>query len=372
MLKKLLITLPLGILLFGGFLVWQRVQTNPEGVIPVPYILPAVGEKIAVDAPLLLVGDRMAKRFGLFKETLSLDISIGLSKPLKTGVLASENTGLHRTIRLMENLEKWPKILLYTGGSEELVEEKFLTREIPTIRRNFERFADDRWRTLLMVWPDSARLLYDPLIRQVLTDEPTVSKREMSEAEYQARLELSYRIYEIELEQLVELSRSKDVVLIFMTSPVNLDIPPKKTCAVARTNESTRELAAIRELIRQQDYKAAYPRAKELAENTIANAEIFFLYGQVAQRIGRSDEAKGALRKAAAFDCTSWRANEVTNSILRKVARDHRVTLFDFADMVDDDWRKNATFFDEIYPQDLYYEKASKALATVLRRMLKL
>jgi tetratricopeptide (TPR) repeat protein len=272
----------------------------------------------------------------------------------------------------MENLEKWPKILLYTGGSEELVEEKFLTREIPTIRRNFERFADDRWRTLLMVWPDSARLLYDPLIRQVLTDEPTVSKREMSEAEYQARLELSYRIYEIELEQLVELSRSKDVVLIFMTSPVNLDIPPKKTCAVARTNESTRELAAIRELIRQQDYKAAYPRAKELAENTIANAEIFFLYGQVAQRIGRSDEAKGALRKAAAFDCTSWRANEVTNSILRKVARDHRVTLFDFADMVDDDWRKNATFFDEIYPQDLYYEKASKALATVLRRMLKL
>ncbi len=372
MLKKLLIVLPLGTLLAGGLWVWQRVQTNPEGVIPVPYVLPAVSEKIAVDAPLLLVGDRMAKRFGLFKETLSLDISVGLSKPLKTGVLASENTGLHRTLRLLENLEKWPKIMLYTGGSEELVEEKFLTREIPTIRRNFERYGDDRWRTLLMVWPDSARLLYDPLVRQVLPAEPTVSTREMSEAEYQARLELSYRIYEIELEQLVDLTRSKDVVLIFMTVPVNLDIPPKKTCSVARTEESKRELGAIRELIRQQDYKAAYPRAKELAENTLANAEVLFLYGQVAQRIGRSEEAKGALRKAAAFDCTSWRANEVTNSILRKVARAHRVTLFDFADMVDDDWRKNATFFDELYPQNLYYEKASKALATVLRKMLKL
>jgi tetratricopeptide (TPR) repeat protein len=372
MLKKLLIALPLGIFLAAGLWVWERIQTNPEGVIPVPYVLPAVTEKISVDAPLLLVGDRMAERFGLFKETLSLDISVGLSKPLKTGVLASENTGLHRTLRLLENLEKWPKIMLYTGGSEELVEEKFLTPEIATIRRNFDRYADDRWRTLLMVWPESARLIYDPLVRQVLPAEPTVSTREMSEAEYQARLELSYRIYEIELEQLVDLARSKDVVLIFMTVPVNLDIPPKKTCSVARTSESTLELAAIRELIRQQDYKAAYPRAKVLAENTLANAEVFFLYGQVAQRIGRGEEAKNALRRAAAFDCKSWRANEVTNAILRKVAQDHRVTLFDFADMVDDDWRQNTTFFDEIYPQNLYYEKASKALATVLRKMLKL
>lgn len=373
MLKKLLILLPLGTLAAIGFLAWQRVQTNPDGVIPLPYTLPAVGEKIAVDAPLLIVGDRMAARFGLFKETLSLDISTGLSKPLKTGVLAGERNGLHRTLRVLENLEKWPKIMLYTGGSEELVEEKFLTREIPTIRKNFERYADDRWRTLLMLWPESARLLYDPLVRQVLPDEPaTAPAREMSEAEYQVRLELSYRIFEIELECMVELSRTQDVVLIFMTAPVNLDIPPKKTCTVANTNEATREMAAIRELIRQQDYKAAYPRARELADNTIANAEVFFLFGQVAQRIGRSDEAKAALRKAAAFDCRSWRANEVTNSIIRKVARDHRVALFDFADMVDDDWRKNTTFFDEIYPQDLYYEKASKALAVVLRRMLKL
>lgn len=372
MLKNLLILLPFIALSAGGFWVWQRVESNPDGVIPVPYVLPAVSEKIAVDAPLLIVGDRMAKRFGLFKETLSLEISTGLSKPLKTGVLASENSGLHRTLRVLENLEAWPKIMLYTGGSEELVEEKFLTREIPTIRRNFERYADDRWRTLLMVWPDSARLIYDPLVRQVLPAEPTVTSREMTEAEYQARLELSYRIFEIELERMIELSRDKKVVLILMTVPVNLDIPPKKTCTVARTNESTRELAAIRELIRNQDYKAAYPRSKELAQNTLANAEVLFLYGQVAQRIGRSDEAKDALRKAAAFDCQSWRANEVTNNIIRKVARDHRVTLFDFADMVDEDWRKNTTFFDEIYPQDLYYEKASKALATVLRKMLKL
>ncbi len=373
MLKKLLILLPLGTLAVVGFLVWQRIQTNPEGVIPSPYTLPAMGQKIVVDAPLLIIGDRMAARFGLFKETLSLEISTGLSKPLKTGVIANERSGLHRTLRVLENLEKWPKIMLYTGGSEELVEEKFLTREIPTIRRNFERYADDRWRTLLMLWPESARLIYDPLVRQVLPDEPSdAPTREISEAEYQSRLELSYRIFEIELERMVELSRNQDVVLIFMTAPVNLDIPPKKSCSVASTSESRLELAAIRELIRQQDYKAAYPRSRTLAENTLANAEVLFLYGQVAQRIGRHEEAKDALRKAAAFDCQGWRANEVTNNIIRKVAREHRVTLFDFADMVDADWRQNTTFFDQIYPQNLYYEKACKALAVVLRKMLKL
>ena len=372
MLKKLLIITPLAVLGLALFWVWNRLEANPAGVFPTPYKFPKAQDKIAVDAPLLIVGDRMANRLGLFKETLSLEISTGLSKPLKTGVLAGENMGIHRTIRQLENLEKWPKIMLYTGGSQELTEEKFLTKEISTIRTNFARYQDDVWRSVMMVWPESSRLIYEPLERLVLKESPEAMTRELSETEYQARLELSYRLYEIELNRLIELTKSKGVVLILATTPVNLDIPPKTTCEITRTPEIAKGLADVRELLRKQDVKAAYPKSLELSQTSMANAEVYYLHGQVAHRVGRREEAIETLRKAAAFDCQSWRSNEVTNNIIRKVAREQRVTLFDFDRMVEADWNKNTTFFNEIYPQDLYYEKACRALATVLRRMLKL
>ncbi|MFP5490844.1 MAG: hypothetical protein ACLGG0_05045 [Bacteriovoracia bacterium] len=371
MLKKLLIVLPLGFLVLLGMSFFQRIEKNPHGVIPAPYKFAELGEKIQVDAPLLIAGDRMAQRFGLFKETLSLEISQGLSKALKVGVLAKENQGMHRTLNQMENLAQWPKVVIYTGGSEEMVEDKFLIQQIPIIRTNFERYQDDRWRTLMMLMPESARLIYEPLERIILADSPKIAD-EKGEEEFQRGLEISLRLYEIELLRFIEEARSHDTLLILMTVPVNLDIAPKKTCEITRTPEAVSEMEAIRTLLKQQDYKAAYPRSKTLMETSLANAEVHYLFGQIAHRVGQHEESKIALKKAAAYDCKSWRANEMTNNIIRKVADSERVTLFDFSALVEEDWNRNTTFFDEIYPQDLYYERANKALAVVLKRLLKI
>jgi hypothetical protein len=371
MLKKLLIVLPLAVLVVGAMTLWQRIGKNPHGVMPSPYRFAEQTEKIQVDAPLLITGDRMAQRFGLFKETLSLEISQGLSKPLKVGVLAKENQGMHRTLQQMENLAQWPRVVIYTGGSEEMIEDKFLTKQIPIIRTNFIRYQDDRWRTLMMLWPVSARIIYEPLERIVLSPEIQIAA-ERSEENYQAGLEINLRLYEIELLKFIEEARTNNTLLILMTVPINLDIAPKKSCEIARTKENLSEIEAVRTLLKQQDYKAAYPRAKALMEASLANAEVHYLFGQIAHRVGFNEESKMALRKAAAYDCKPWRANELTNTIIRKVAQAERVTLFDFANLVEEDWNRNSTFFDEIYPQDLYYEKANKALAIVLKRLLKI
>lgn len=371
MLKKLLILLPVGILAVMGMTLWQRVLKNPQGLVPSPYRFAEMSEKIQVDAPLLITGDRMAQRFGLFKETLSLELSQGLSKALKVDVLAKENQGMHRTLHQMENLAKWPKVVIYTGGSEEMVEDKFLIKQIPTIRTNFERYLDHHLGTIMMLLPQSASLIYEPLERILLAEVSTIAE-EKNELEFQTSLEISLRLYEIELLRFIEEARVQDTLLILMTVPINLDIAPKKTCQVTRTTESVTEVEAIRNLLKQQDYKAAYPRSKALMESSIANAEVHYLFGQIAHRIGRHEESKSALKKAAAFDCKPWRANEMTNNIIRKVAESERVTLFDFAALVEEDWNRNTTFFDEIYPQDLYYERANKALAIVLKRFLKI
>lgn len=359
--------------LLGGGWLWHRYSLNPDGVVPYPYTLPPLSQHLSLDAPLLITGDRMGARLALFKEDLSVDLSVGLSKPLKVQSIAKEGYGLHRTLRQLESLDRWPRVLLFQGGSEEWRESKFLTKEIPTIRHNFDRYSDDTEQTLLIVWPSLARCLYQPIARVKLPEEPVMSDSPtLSDDEFQARLDLTYRLFEMELRRLVDLARDHQTLLILTTTPVNLDIPPRHTCANASTQEIQTEISAIRDLIRQQDYKSAYARSHQLVEGTVANAEVFYVHGQVARRAGLLPEAASNLQKAAAYDCSGWRASEITNNIIRKVASEQRVTLFDFARMLDEDWNKNTTFFNEIYPQDLYYQRGVHALALVLRRLLKL
>jgi hypothetical protein len=48
------------------------------------------------------------------------------------------------------------------------------------------------------------------------------------------------------------------------------------------------------------------------------------------------------------------------------------VILFDFAILLENEWTNNITFFDEYYPQNLYYEQAMKQLGDAIKLILKL
>ena len=63
---------------------------------------------------------------------------------------------------------------------------------------------------------------------------------------------------------------------------------------------------------------------------------------------------------------------ETHNSIIRQVAQDHQVLLFDFARLVENEYTENTTFFDEIHPQNLYYEKGMQQLGLLIKSILKL
>jgi len=373
MVEKLIKYGALALAALALYFVVTRLTGNPKGLLPLPYALSPASEGIQLDAPVLIVGDRMGARFGLFKENLALNLSVGLSKPIQIQSIAREGFGLHRTLRQLQSLVKWPKVLLYQGGSEEFREIKFRTDQIPVIRHNFDLYTNDRAMTAMMVWPFLSRLIYTPVQRIKLGDQVgEASKKIPSDYEYQQRLELTYRIYELELLELVKAARENKSLLILITAPVNLDVAPRRTCSNAGSALIDREVKQIREKIRNQDYKGAYAQSKVLNDGTLANAEVLYLHGQVAYRSGFVAEAVDSLKKASAYDCEGWRANEVINSIIRKVAQEQRVTLFDFAAMMDRDWNVNVTFFDEFYPQNLYYEKAMKYLAVVLKRILKL
>jgi hypothetical protein len=96
------------------------------------------------------------------------------------------------------------------------------------------------------------------------------------------------------------------------------------------------------------------------------------MHGQISKRLGLLDEAVDTLLNATAFDCQPWRTSHVQNSIIRKVARNHQVILFDYARMVENDFLTGTTYFDEIHPQNLYYEKAMEQLGLAIKGVLKL
>lgn len=372
-LKKVLSALllaTLGVLLTGGYFVWQRYKQNPLQIVPFPYTFQESAPATKLDAPILITGDRMGVYFSKFNAVLADTISSNLDKPIKIQSLAKNGYGLHRTLHDLKSLTQWPQILIYQGASEEYYETKFLLSEIKKIRENFDRYRDDRIETFMILYPELSRIVYEPIKRVELAPEPT--PEEVTEEDYLKRLETEILLFEQQLIQLVQMSKDRNTLLILTTTPINLDETPHKVCAFTTTTDIEAEILGLRDLLRANDPKSAYTKSSKLITQYSGNAELLYLHGQIAKRIGNIDEAKSTLLQASAYDCDPWRVTELHNSIIRKVARENQILLFDFSELVAGDFGKNTTFFDEIHPQNLYYDKGMEQLGLVIKSILKL
>lgn len=360
-----------GLMLTAGFLVYDRFKQNPEQIFPYPYQFRTLAPSLKLDAPILIMGDRMGAYFAKFNTELASSISVNLAKPIKIQSLAQEGHGLHRTLHELRSLVQWPQILIYQGASEEFSEVKFNPEDAAFIKKNFSLYQDERVETALILYPLLSRILYEPHKRIVLEEEPKLVT-EVTEESYVSRLETELLIFEQQLIQLVNLSKDRNTLLILTTTPLNLDIAPKRVCEFATTIDIEKELSDLDDYLKADDLKSAYALSSKLTKQYLGNARLFYTHGQVAKRLGRYDEAKDALLQASAFDCDPWRASAVTNSIIRKVAQNNQVILFDFAKLLENEWSKNITFFDEFYPQNLYYDQGMKHLGGVIKQILKL
>lgn len=372
-LKKVLSLVVLVILvalITGGFFVLTRYQKNPEQIVPYPYAFTEAAPAIQLDAPILITGDRMGAYFAKFQTELAEAISVNLDKPIKIQTLAKDGNGLHRTLHELKSLTQWPQILIYQGGSEEFTEPKFELSEISKIRLNFKRYTNDKIETMLILYPWLSRIVYEP-VKQIKFG-ATAEAKELTEEDYLKRLETELLLYEQLLIQLVTQSKDRNTLLILTTTPINLDIAPKKVCEFTTTTDIEAEVLRVKDLIGANDIKGAYSLASKLMTQYSANADLLFLHGEIAKRLGLTDEAKNSLLGASAYDCGPWRATEVQNTIIRRVAKQHQVLLFDFAKLVEQDWTANVTFFDEIHPQNLYYDKGMQQLGLVIKNILKL
>lgn len=358
-------------ILSGGYLVFDRWRKNPELIVPYPYGFDQKAPAMKPDAPIVIIGDRMGAYFGRFKEELATKISQNLDNVIKIQSIAKDGQGLHRTLHQLRALEQWPQILIYQGGSEEFSETKFEVSEIRKIMKNFRLYQDDRVHTMLLLYPWLSRIVYEPLKRIRLPVEP-VLRTDLTEKEYLGRLETELLLYEEQLKQLVALSRDRNSLLILTTTPVNLDLPPKSVCSFSSNLEIEKAIAELEALVKKEDWKTAWQKATKYTVQYPGNARLFYLEGLVGKNLGKTEEAVNSMLQASSYECSAWRATEVQNSIIRKVAAAQQVILFDFSRMVEREWTTNVTFFDDIHPQNIYYDKAMSQLGLAIRKILKL
>lgn len=368
---QILFTLFTLVLLTGGYLVYDRYRKNPEQIFPYPYEFKTQSPAIKLDAPILITGDRMGAYFAKFYPELASAISVNLAKPIKIQSLAKNGHALHRTLHELRGLVQWPQILIFQGASEEFSELKFNPADAKTIKKNFTLYQDDRVETALLLHPWLSRIVYWPHSRIVMEETPNPLV-EITEQNYLERLETELLLFEQQLIQLVNLSKDRNTLLILSTTPLNLDIEPKRICEFTSTIDLEKDMDELKNMMEANNPKAAYALSSKLTKQYSGNARLFFMHGQIAKRLGYLDEAKNALLQATAFDCDPWRATAVYNSIIRKVAKNNQVILFDFAKLLDNEYNQNVTFFDEFYPQNLYYDQGMKQLGLVIKQILKL
>jgi hypothetical protein len=358
-------------LLGAGYLVFDRYQRNPQQLFPTPYVFSGPAQGRALNAPIVLVGDRMGAYLATFKDHLAQAISPGLTRPIEIISLAQESEGLHRTLHQLKSLSPWPQIVIYHGGSEELREEKIHPNELKNFKANLNLYQDDRIQTALILYPLLSRFIYWPM-QMLELDPDSVVTSEVKQDNYLQRLGPELVLFEHHLTQLAQLAQDRNSLLILTTTPINLSLPPKGVCEFSSTPEAQEGLKSLRTLMQNNDPKGAYAQSLRLVGAHSTHAEVLYEHGKIAQRMGKTDEAKKYLLLASAYDCRPWRASEVYNSIIRKVARVNEIIIFDFAAMMESEGPENSTFKDELHPEDTYYHQAMQRLGVVIKNILKL
>lgn len=371
--KKFLATCIIVIVLAISTFFGHRYKNNNDSIIPIPYSFKDDSyDEFNLKAPILIVGDSLGVRLATFKKRLQSKISGNLSTPIKIQSFSQKGAGIHRTYELLRSLKTLPLIVIYLGTNEEFIESKFKTRDVRKILKNFKLFDNDYVQTALMVKPKLSRFIYRVVPHKVFDDVIVPDNKEYTDRQNQLRSIVDYKLFEATLNEIFKYTRKSNSLLIPIISPINLTVEPKKSCYGSVDETAEESIKTLKLNMKSGDYKTAYNTSKELALIFSANAQIQFLHAQVALKLNMREEAQKYFELAASFDCENWRGKPIYNAIVKRVTKKYSGTYLDFHQMLYDESTNNITFVDDLYPQDLYYEKLTDILAIKIRTLLKL
>ncbi|MBF0208323.1 MAG: hypothetical protein HQK53_15710 [Oligoflexia bacterium] len=324
------------------------------------------------NAHVLIIGDRMGKYLETYKKQITDALSVNTQQPISVKIMAQDHYGLHRSIQLIKQLKKIPPLIIYHGASEEEYERKFFATEIPLILKNFELYRNSKVRTLLQFAPKVSKFIYKNVNRVKFKSILREDKTPYNAQQRLQEMELGYLLYESELEELAQEILSKNRHLIFINTPINFAVLPKRVCEYSTSNNIMAAQNQIFTIIQKGDYKDAFVRLKELNNLAPGNALTLGLLGQSAEHLGETGSATQYYEQANSLDCQSWRSTPVHNAIMQKISDKYNLGLLDFYNIVARDLGQNILFVDELHPQVIYYQKMVEELIKQIKKFLEL
>lgn len=363
-------------------LIGYKVSITPQMVTPYPYQISTVGlsnDELndASMAQLLIIGDQMAESLSIYQKPLEKIVSENLRNPLNIYNWSKTGEGIHRSVAKLQALAKkngkLPRVILYMGGSDEFYEDRFELDQLPAVKRNFTLFQNDSISTFIMLFPWSSRLLYMPTKRKNLAQELMPSSNRYTFVQTQTRMEWTFKFYEYHLNELINLARAHDSTLVLATTPVNLEVPPRRVCPNSEDNEIISKQKKIKTLIQENRFKEAYEESSALMDISTGNAMSAYLKGYTALRNHQRQKARDSFRLAASLDCENWRMNPVFNAILQKQASEYDLHFIDFDRLINQHLGSNVLFLDsKKNPQHLYYQQFIQILGREIREILRI
>ena len=375
-----------GCLIVLGPLIWGawRIKTNPmEQRLPLPFSFspatipllrtwPAENPNERESVQVLFVGDEFAQEIWKWRDTFNQELSRDLSTPFKLGVLASPDQGLHRLAARLKLMDTLPKIVILMSGGAEAKEPTFNLTDYNLIKSNLKLSQNALSSTLIEFFPVLSRLFYRPTKLQDIPPEIIGFKGKLFDYEYQMSSELTYLLFQIQLEDLTRYLQKQKVQVVLSTLPVRLEEAPHGTCLKAQSPELTTITTQIWSMLKEGRNKDASALLEKLNVPQNPSSIGYYLLALSQQKNGDLSSAKDNFKLASAYDCRIWRANHTFNTIIRQVALDHDVPLFDFEQWHNQDFGKNNLFLNATVPQPFYLEKAAFLLGRTLRSYLKL
>lgn len=348
----------------------------PIRVLPVTY---SVKPKISVNmdmlesASIIITGDRHGKRFSKYIRDLKKQIVPESIRNFKIINIAENNEGIHRTFRKIKQIKKLPKIVVYMGGSQEIYEKKFRLSDRRAIYDNFGVFTNTFKVSMILIFPYLSKFLYHPTKFYILPEEPVQDERKYNGIQAQVRNELSFKFFQLEFQEMVKYINEKGSSLIVITPPIKRDTQPHIVCDNAKTEDIELFQNKMQNLIELNKYIEAIPLLEELAEKTVANSRSYYLLGKALFMAGKIKDARDAFEKGHSFDCDPINGHIAYNIIIRGIYKQNRnFKLFDFDRQLNNLFGREAVFYSDLYPQDLYYQKLVHQVSKYSKSILNL
>ncbi len=375
MIKKFFIFLILLLVSLGAFF-FNEYSNKRTVITPYPYYFNGINDSkatkelaLAENAKILIMGDMMGEALSKYTPDIMDDLAKNYKYPPTIYNWSKAHEGLHRTLNKLKSLKKIPTIIIYHGASSELYEQTFAVTDKDSIFKNFSLFDDEKLISLIITFPWLSKIFYKKMdyfeigaIKEYKNVLPGNLKLDEKE--------ISFKIFDYELKELIEFAHDHKSHLILLTTPLNLELRPKEICSNTTSKDIVDLQNEIEELLKIGNYKQAYPKALALSEATVSNALSFYLLGKAAMGLGNLAEARSSLAKSSVFDCSNWRGNAVLNAIIKKNALKYQLPLIDFDMDLSSALSKDGLFIDEIFPQSMFYQTMISELKNNLKKIL--